>query len=719
VSVRHDCGGRCLSDGEGATCHGARLRRCGGQALLGLGLALLLVGLAYQFMPSQRVSVGSREGLPRLSGFYWLETGPGNVPFRWCGPDGSVRFWGIGNSALELRLFYQAMRPSGLATVAIAVNGHTIASGAVGGAFELHRYAVPRQAVGLVGPVRVSVISEPFSAPPDTRALGAGVSWVELAPAGRPVVPPVCVVLPVLLSVAGLLAIAPLWPSSILITLAQVPALLVAAIIVREPGRLGPWLWALPATTWLLALVLFQGRRAADMARPVARLVLESQPPIWGLAVMLTLASLVFLITALVRFHVDVPFWDEWSLVPLLNKLYAGRLTFRDLIAQHNEHRPFFGRVIALALIRVTHWDTRYGVVLNLLIALATYVTLLLQLARTRLQGAPLRLAWVLPGLALLSFSLSQWENWLWDWQVLFFLHVFAVVLGLILLAGGEGSWWRVGAACLLGVVAVYTVASGMLYWLLGLPLVLTQRFPKRRERLLATGLWVLSAGLSIGYFLIGYHRTAGNPGPGYALSHLGYYLRYVTLYLATPVNAFGRSAGVAVGAIGLVLFCGLAAYLLLGARLRLRLLAPYLLLGLYSLGCAAAAGTGRLALGLVQASASRYATFSYFLWLADLVFLALSLGHLYSRASRPEALAYVGAFLMVAITTAAAVASWRGLDGCHWWYDRLAPERPALVQLRGDDESLANLYPDANLLRQRGLVLKELRLSVFRDQWQ
>jgi len=691
----------------------------GWPACLALVLVLLIVGLAYQFMPGQRVVVGSRQGLPRLWGFYWLESGPDGVAFRWCGKDGSVNFWGLGNSPLRLRLFYQAIRPTGLATVAVEVNGHTVASVVSGGSFEVHEFTAPRSFSALTGTVRVGFLSQPFNAPPDPRDLGVGVAWVEIAPAGGLVVPPVPVLLPVVLAAFGLLTLRRLLPAGLVMLVAQAPALAIAALVVWRPDILGSWIWLFAVLGLLVGLAVLKGESAAREAQTVARLVRDGRPLFWKVAALVTLASFGFLVAAVYHFRVDVPFWDEWELVPLLQKSYAGTLAFRDLVAQHNEHRPLFGRLISIGLIRASHWDTSCGVVANFLVALATYSILLLQLCRTRLLGARMSVAWVLPGLSLLSFSLSQWENWLWDWQVLFFLHVLAVVLGVALLAGGEARWWRILLASLLGVVAVYTVASGMLYWVLVLPLLATARCAGKGRKAGAIAAWVLCAALCIGYFLRGYHRTAQGQSLQFTLTHLGDYLRYIALYLATPVSAFGQDAAIAVGACGLLIFVASTAYLTLRAKVRLRLLAPYLVLGLYSVGCAAAAGTGRLSLGLVQANSSRYATFAYFLWLADLVFLAMICGYLLSLPSGRPRVAVPGAVLMIAISVGAAAGSLHGLTGCNYWYDRLAPARPALIELRGDDDTLVSLYPDSNVVRQRGLVLKQLRLSVFRDQWE
>ena len=57
----------------------------------------------------------------------------------------------------------------------------------------------------------------------------------------------------------------------------------------------------------------------------------------------------VFLsVNFVVRVAVDVPFWDQWELVPQISRMYAGTLRFADLYLQHNEHRILVPRLVML-----------------------------------------------------------------------------------------------------------------------------------------------------------------------------------------------------------------------------------------------------------------------------------------------------------------------------------------------------------------------------------
>lgn len=56
-------------------------------------------------------------------------------------------------------------------------------------------------------------------------------------------------------------------------------------------------------------------------------------------------------------FGLNIPFLDQWEVVSLLQKKQQGLLTLSDLLAQHNEHRPFFPRLIWIALSTFTHYN--------------------------------------------------------------------------------------------------------------------------------------------------------------------------------------------------------------------------------------------------------------------------------------------------------------------------------------------------------------------------
>lgn len=96
----------------------------------------------------------------------------------------------------------------------------------------------------------------------------------------------------------------------------------------------------------------------------------------------LTLIPLAFLIYFMVACAVEVPYWDQWEFISLLDKSYRGTLSFSDLWAQHGEHRPFFPVVIMILLAHVSNWNTFYELVVNVLLGIGIFWVILYQLRK-------------------------------------------------------------------------------------------------------------------------------------------------------------------------------------------------------------------------------------------------------------------------------------------------------------------------------------------------
>src|ERR1700730_10878065 len=149
-------------------------------------------------------------------------------------------------------------------------------------------------------------------------------------------------------------------------------------------------------------------------------------PATWKRSLPVAVAALVvalpfLLVAALVfRYAVNVPYWDEWEFASILQAYRNGTLGIGDFWAQHNEHRIFFPNLAMFGLAMLSHWDTRVLMAFSLLVAAASF-GLLFGLLRRTIRGLwPLALTAAL--VSLVFFSPVQWENWLWGWQIEWFM---------------------------------------------------------------------------------------------------------------------------------------------------------------------------------------------------------------------------------------------------------------------------------------------------------
>jgi len=446
----------------------------------------------------------------------------------------------------------------------------------------------------------------------------------------------------------------------------------------------------------------------------------------------LTATPLVVLIVMVARYAVDVPFWDEWHLVILLRWMKEGTLGFRGLWWQHNEHRILFPRIIMLTLARVTDWDIRYECAANVVLAALTFLVLLVLVSRTRRSLGLTGPNWLLPVLSAMVFSLSQWESWLWGWQIAVFLNVLAVAGGVTLLSSPALSWRRLLSAIALGVVATYSFACGLLYWWAVLPLLLARPGEGRGRVWLRIGGWcAVAAAVYTNYFQL-YIRSDQQPSLMAAVHAPLAFLRYTLNYLGHPVSE--AHAGY-VGAAGVAMLM-----LLSVALLRLRImtwlaLLPYLCLSLYAGLSAAMTGVGRLGFGASQSLSSRYITFANLLWIPLLVLLSLTaarcrraLSHSSGGRSpeRPRGprqpdrkLRRLGALCFATLLAAAAGSLITSVGAVPWFrttYNQRAADRAKLAA-GARPEELQTLYPVPFVLRESIPTLQKYHLSVFRKR--
>ncbi|MEW5901949.1 MAG: hypothetical protein AB1715_10840, partial [Acidobacteriota bacterium] len=305
-------------------------------------------------------------------------------------------------------------------------------------------------------------------------------------------------------------------------------------------------------------------------------------------------------------------------------------------------------------------------------------------------------------------------------WQIQIFLNVFSVVLGFILLTRLEFNWRRFGLAVLLGIIATYSFANGLAYWALGFAGLVLLPFKARRVKFLALAGWAAATAAILFSYLWRFHYDAPSGKPWtYFLEQPVKYLGYILKYLGAAIINYEDYALV-FGLLGLLLFAGMTIAVLRKGKEWRRPLLPFLLFGLYALGCAMLTGIGRVAFGSVQAMSYRYVTFSNLIWVADFLFLYI-LSQEIRRQSKPRLRRGISAaavsILIFVLLFGIARTSYRvGHRVLKSYHARLSEARSEL--LRGEDKTLLlRLYIDADYVRQGIETLRKHKLSVFRPK--
>lgn len=301
-------------------------------------------------------------------------------------------------------------------------------------------------------------------------------------------------------------------------------------------------------------------------------------------------------------------------MVPILEHLRAGHFYINDFWVQHNEHRLFFPQLLMAGLAFLTHWNTIVECVVGFLFAVGSFCLVVKALGYQILKKLPAASKWLL--LILISFiwfSPVQTENWLWGWQIQWFMNVFGVALVIYTIAKARLSWSNLALLIAGGVLAQFSLGNGTLIWPIVVLALLYLRVP------LVKVFSVFIAGV-LGTILY-YHRYSNISAASQhlAIHHPMSAAHYFFLYLGRPLSFFHHLA-TPIGILVFIAFIILVAFSWLRDRRSFRTLIPWVALGLYAIGTAAVTALARLSFGINEAASSRYTTISLLLIVSILV---------------------------------------------------------------------------------------------------
>jgi hypothetical protein len=341
----------------------------------------------------------------------------------------------------------------------------------------------------------------------------------------------------------------------------------------------------------------------------------------YKLQIVLTLcaiASPALLGWLIVHFAVNVPYWDQWHTPGSLFKIiYENKqIAFTDLIAQHNESRKFFPRLIFLANAYFTHWDTRYEILLIFLMACLISINVL-QVARKTINDLKrFRILLFLAVSNLLIFSPAQYENWWWGIQIVVFIPALCLMTGILTCYSNLKIQWKVLLGALLATISTFSYANGLLCWfLLPWAAILSGHGKALKGRVELLVFWAVACISNLALYFWNYHKPQHHPSFLDGLAHPVKALTYFLAFLGSPLSGGSVVVATMVGFFVIALYGIILGLLLSGWRnenLRYRV-AGWLTLASYVLVSAIITTLGRVGFGIEQALASRYTTFSVY----------------------------------------------------------------------------------------------------------
>jgi hypothetical protein len=450
----------------------------------------------------------------------------------------------------------------------------------------------------------------------------------------------------------------------------------------------------------------------------------------------LALIPFAYLVALVAKYGVDVPFWDQWELVPLLEKSYQGTLSFRDLWVQQNAHRVFFPRLIMIILARFSGWNICYELAVDILIGVGIFAVIIYQIRMTMKFIGNHGIDWVIPIMSFMVFSLNQVEGWFFGIMMCVFLNVFAIVTGIVLLSNPVIRWWRFVSAMVLGIIASYSFANGLLYWFIGLFILFVIYPNNMRIAKARIVLWMIT-GFCIWFLYLFEYKPDQPFSFGVIYKDPLAYASFVLSYLGTPLLTFSNRlhevpiiakipfsnrGALLVGFLGLIVFCHTIWFIIRSQCIRLQWVVPYISLSLFAIGSALLTALGRAALGHDVAVSSRYVTTANLFWISNVIllhvlYLLVSNNNIKLMPYKRNILRKYASFSIFAIVLLTAISSAHRTVSASNRYNYLLAGRSELLSLKEGDSyvALIPVYPNADIVEARLPVLRKYRLSLFR----
>ncbi|HET7060327.1 MAG TPA: hypothetical protein VFH99_03380 [Candidatus Saccharimonadales bacterium] len=421
----------------------------------------------------------------------------------------------------------------------------------------------------------------------------------------------------------------------------------------------------------------------------------------------------LFTLVLIVHYGVNTPFYDQWEMVPLFQKIDHHTLGFADLWRQHNEHRIFFPLLAALISAYITHWQTSAEVLIGFICAVAT-ATLLFRLVKktilrwTTLAGA-LIAAWF--------FSPVQWGNWLWGWQLEWFMCVLFVVATIFLLfkfVDPVQKRYRkelFAGALATAFLATFSLASGVFAWLIGIFLLAFGKQPKKPV-IIWTAAGILTTALY--YYHYAQTETPNGPATTVLVHHVFLFVEFFVAFIGSIAGANNGNIQTAdlVGAMLLLAVVPLLWVVWTRRDKNLRLCLPWLAIILYGLLCALSTAFGRLGYGIGFALSSRYTTLSllYIIGLIGLTFTLLINTERISRSTKHMIIGLVVLF-NVPILISSYVIGVQGFQS----QSALFKEIKSCTHAQDPTDSCLQLtYPNPQVVRPRLEYVKAKGLAGY-----
>lgn len=345
------------------------------------------------------------------------------------------------------------------------------------------------------------------------------------------------------------------------------------------------------------------------------------------LLVTLYIFPVLLLLWFLANFSVNVPYWDQWRLTPIFEKVAEGNATFFDFFTVHGHHRILIPKLIITALAFATKWNTQAEIICSVIFVIITFfaVCKIAQINFHNQNQNIINIANILSCLFL--FSLVQHQNWLWGFTLFWFLTNLCLIMAVYLIHVLENisAKRRIFLAAIFCFIGSFTLIQGLFSWLVLIPSILSIE-GKAKQKITRLVIWSLLFVVSCIIYAINFNPIR-EPKPFLFTEKPFLIINYFLAVIGLPLVRLPIPA-ILTGLILFSSFLFFTYYFLNKPFYKLTFFPPtipWLTIGTFSIISALSISVGRAEYGVENAmTSSRYTTTSILLIISLVYLLAL-----------------------------------------------------------------------------------------------
>jgi hypothetical protein len=435
---------------------------------------------------------------------------------------------------------------------------------------------------------------------------------------------------------------------------------------------------------------------------------------------------IILLCLFIIKFSVNVPYWDEWALLPFFQRTKLGNINFELFFAQHNEHRMFFPKIIFAIFALLSNWNIKVQLWFSFLISLINFWLIYKISRKTIIENSHLFIFSNILS-SFLLFSVIQWENWLWGFQIAWFLIISCMLLAVyfIIAPSNLSLPMRMTISGIFCFMASFSSAHGLLTWLALIPLLISIEgtFTRKINKII---IWVSGFIFSLIIYTINYHKPSHHPDTFLFLKQPILFIQYCLTIIASPLGG-----NIIIGFLVLSVFIFFN-YLFFKDIFKnknlytdttdtniYRRIAPWLCVGWFSVLFILITAIGRLGFGVEQALASRYTSNTNLLYIACLQICIISLSEFIFLKNKSDAI-LLGFGFSVGIATSLffhqsnqAVIAVQG-SKLQRNQGQACLELIHYLNLNPEIECLKYIFPEPNFIYNNYQFLEQLNFRQF-----